>query len=185
MDTLESGAAQGADRRGPIGRWAAYAVVVALAVGVGFVVGRDHGGSGREVGVEPRSSAGAESALRAPPVAGSLKTHHYRLKTRGRAIEVTVDLVGATTPKAPTMRVTVIGHVEHGKPEHRYQLVGGRCPSSDLRHRQVWATGRTDADGAAVLRGGPSLLSKLSAYWLVVRPWPRASRATDSGPRRR
>jgi hypothetical protein len=170
MDTLESGQPGDSGRAGAGRRWAAYAVVVTLAVVAGFLLGRSHQTSTRGA-VEPRTSQRLTDSL-APAAAGPLRTHHYRLLTRGRDIEVAVDLVETTAPGAETVRVAVIGHISDGRPHAAYRLVGGRCPSQGSTRRE-WAAGRTDKEGDAILRGQPALLMAEAAYWLVVKPWPR------------
>jgi hypothetical protein len=167
MDILES-RPEGDSGRAGTRRWSTYAVLVAVAVGAGLLATRGHDLPARSDGRAAAQSAPSTT----PPSPSRLRTHHYRLQTRGRDIEVTVDLVGTTVPGAPTIRVLVIGHVGNGRSGQRYRLVGGRCPSLHGA-QQVWATGRTDASGSAVLRGEPAVLSKDAAYWLVVEPWPR------------
>jgi hypothetical protein len=176
MDILESQRERDFGRAGPGGvgpgrRWTTYAVIVAVAVGAGFLLGRDHGGATADRTAAPRSVAPLSESP-TPPVAAQLRTHHYRLLTRGSDVRVTVDLVGTTRPAAEAIRVAVIGHVSNGEPGREYRLVGGRCPSAGTDVRK-WAAGRTNSDGDAVLRGQPALLSKIAAYWLVVKPWPR------------
>jgi hypothetical protein len=94
-----------------------------------------------------------------------------RLPAR-RPIAGTVLITAAASPGAARAQFTVSAVLTGGQPHTVYDLVGNDCSAAAPLSDHVWATGLTDAAGAARLRGYAWTGAVTDQFWLALSPAP-------------
>jgi hypothetical protein len=108
----------------------------------------------------------------ARPSASSSPASWVSISSTSMALPGTGSLTGQVTfiaanPPILQGHVTIMAHLQGGRPHTRYTLIGGSC---FRRSRYRWATGITDAHGNADLLGPAWRLSAGDRYWLELTP---------------
>jgi hypothetical protein len=94
-----------------------------------------------------------------------------RLPAR-RPVAGTVLITAAAQPGAGQAQFTVSAVLTGGQPDTVYDLVGNDCSAAAPLPDHVWATGLTNAAGAARLSGYDWTGALTDEYWLALSPAP-------------
>ncbi len=90
----------------------------------------------------------------------------------GRPIAGTVVITAAAQPGGERAQFTVSAVITGGQPDTVYDLVGNDCSTVAPLPDHIWATGITDAAGAAQLSGYAWTGVGADQYWLALEPSP-------------
>jgi hypothetical protein len=135
------------------------------------------------VALHYRAEAGAPHHARAqassPQPMPEMTTVTLRLPAAGGAVG-TVVITAAALPGAGRAQFTVSAVITGAMPDTYYNLIGNDCSTAGPRPDDVWATGLTNAGGAADLVGYPWTGAVADWYWLALDPSP-ASRTNPPG----
>lgn len=104
-----------------------------------------------------------------PPPLPRVTSAGFRLPADGTIVG-TVIITAAAQPGTSRAQFTVSAAITGGRPDAIYHLTGNNCSSRLPDH--VWATGRSDAAGAATLTGHPWTGAVTGRYWLALTPSP-------------
>ena len=152
-----------------------------------------HSGSGRLVRLLVIAETAALIAVIAVALhyrAEAVRSGHGSLPAAGQGAPVLPGMTSvvvrlpATKPMAGTVFITaaqpggdrgqfmVSAVITGGQPDTVYDLVGNDCSAVTPLPDHIWATGLTDAAGAARLRGYAWTGAVADEYWLALSPSP-------------
>jgi hypothetical protein len=134
------------------------ALIVLIAVAVHY-----RAEAGRPSRVSPRAGRQSPSAL--PEMTSVM----LRLPA-GRPLTGTVLITAAAQPGDDRAQFMVSAVITGGQPDTVYDLVGNDCSAVAPLPDHVWATGLTDAAGAAQLTGYAWTGAVADVYWLALSP---------------
>lgn len=90
----------------------------------------------------------------------------------GTRVVGTVLITAAAPPSGDRAQFMVSAVITEGQPDTVYDLVGNDCSAAAPLPDHIWATGQTNAAGAARLTGYAWTGAVSDEYWLAVSPSP-------------
>jgi hypothetical protein len=136
------------------------ALIALVAVAVHY-----HAEASRLPRGSPRASAQSSSAL------PEMTSVALRLPA-GRPLAGTVLITAAAQPGGDRAQFMISAVITGGQPDTVYDVVGNDCSAVAPLPDHVWATGLTDAAGAAQLTGYAWTGAVADVYWLALSPSP-------------